>query len=40
MKNDKLTIGQMAKLNHVSTSTLRFYEKMGLLEPAYTDPVL
>lgn len=38
MKNDKLTIGQMAKLNHVSTSTLRFYEKMGLLEPAYTDP--
>lgn len=38
MKNDKLTIGQMAKLNHVSPSTLRFYEKMGLLEPDYTDP--
>lgn len=38
MKSDKLTIGQMAKLNRVSASTLRFYEKMGLLEPAYKDP--
>lgn len=38
IKEDKLSIGQMAKLNHVSPSTLRFYEKEGLLTPAYTDP--
>lgn len=37
MKDDKLTIGQMAKLNHTSPSTLRFYEKLGLLAPDYTD---
>jgi len=30
---DKLTIGQMAKLNHISEQTLRFYDKMKLLEP-------
>lgn len=30
---DRLTIGQMAKLNHVSEQTLRFYDKLHLLEP-------
>lgn len=38
IKEDKLSIGQMAKLNHTSPSTLRFYEKLGLLQPAYINP--
>lgn len=32
-----LTIGQMADLNHVSTQTLRLYDKEGLLKPAFYD---
>ena len=28
-----LSIGQMAKLNNISTQTLRLYEKMGLIDP-------
>ena len=31
----KLSIGQMAKLNHVSVQTLRLYDKIGLLTPLY-----
>lgn len=31
-------IGQVAKLYHLSVGTLRHYEKMGLLNPEYTDP--
>lgn len=31
----KLSIGQMAKLNHVSKQTLRLYDKLGLLTPIY-----
>jgi len=30
---DYLSIGQMAKLNNMSAQTLRFYEKMKLLDP-------
>lgn len=30
---ERMTIGQMAKLNHVSEQTLRFYDKIHLLEP-------
>jgi effector-binding domain-containing protein len=30
---EKLTIGQMAKLNHVSEQTLRYYDKIQLLQP-------
>ena len=33
-----LKIGEMAKLNHVSTQTLRLYAKNRLLEPEYLDP--
>lgn len=33
-----LTIGQMADLNHISTQTLRLYDKEGLLKPGYQDP--
>lgn len=31
---EKLTIGKMAKVNHVSEQTLRLYDKMGLLCPS------
>lgn len=34
----KLTIGQMAKMNHVSEQTLRLYDKMGLLRPSDRNP--
>lgn len=30
---EKLTIGQMAKMNHVSEQALRFYDKIKLMEP-------
>lgn len=31
-------IGEMADLNHISTQTLRLYDKNKLLEPKYLDP--
>ena len=37
MKNNLLTIGKMAKMNHVTIATLRLYDQMGLLRPKYTD---
>jgi len=37
MKNTLLKIGEMAELNHVSTQTLRLYDKMNLLKPQYMD---
>ncbi len=30
---EKLTIGQMARINHVSEQTLRLYDRMGILKP-------
>lgn len=38
MKNNRLSIGQMAKLNHTMLATLRLYDRMGLLSPAYVNP--
>ncbi|WP_149096384.1 MerR family transcriptional regulator [Paenibacillus terrae] len=38
MNIQKLTIGQMAELNHITRQTLRHYEAEGLLTPYYTDP--
>ena len=35
MNLQQLSIGQMAKLNHVSEQTLRLYDKMNLLKPIY-----
>lgn len=32
------TIGQMSRLFAVKISTLRYYDQIGLLKPAYTDP--
>ncbi|MEL7655539.1 MAG: MerR family transcriptional regulator, partial [Bacillota bacterium] len=33
MELDKLTIGQMAKINAVTIQTLRLYDREGLLKP-------
>jgi DNA-binding transcriptional MerR regulator len=37
MDLNKLTIGQMAKINGVSVQTLRLYDKEGLLKPLIVD---
>ncbi|MEG1525328.1 MAG: helix-turn-helix domain-containing protein [Clostridia bacterium] len=37
MDLQRLTIGQMARLNHISEQTLRLYDRNHLLTPAYTD---
>lgn len=36
---NKLTIGQMANLNHVSEQTLRYYDRIGILKPQEVDKV-
>ncbi len=33
--NDKFTIGQFASFNNISEQTLRYYDKIGLLRPAF-----
>lgn len=38
MKNILLPIGKMAEINHITISTLRLYDKLGLLPPRYIDP--
>lgn len=38
MKNNRLLIGQMAKLNHTTLATLRHYDKVGILSPVYVNP--
>lgn len=32
-----ISIGKMAKINHISVNTLRLYDKWGLLTPEYVD---
>lgn len=32
------TISEFAKLRHININSLRYYEKLGVLTPAYTDP--
>lgn len=34
---NRLTIGQMAEMNHVSEQTLRYYDKINILKPLYVD---
>lgn len=34
---NKLTIGQMAQMNHVSEQTLRYYDKIGIFKPLEID---
>lgn len=36
-KQELFPIGDVAKLFHISVSSLRHYEKIGLVEPEYTD---
>lgn len=38
MKNNRLLIGQMARLNHTTLATLRHYDKVGILFPVYVNP--
>lgn len=38
MKEDLFKIGEVAGLFNVSVSTMRHYEKLGLVEPEYVDP--
>lgn len=37
-KHELFSIGEVAKLFHVSVSSLRHYEALGLITPAYVDP--
>lgn len=38
MKKDLLSITELAKLRRVTSETLRYYDRIGLLKPVYTDP--
>lgn len=37
MKNNLLTIGEMSKRTGCSIKSLRYYDSIGLLKPAFTD---
>lgn len=37
MQEKWIPIGKMAEINHVSIATLRLYDEIGLLKPAYID---
>lgn len=38
MQEKWIPIGKMAEINHVSIATLRLYDEIDLLKPAYIDP--
>lgn len=38
MNQKYMTISELAKLRKTTTSTLRYYDKIGLLQPDYVDP--
>ena len=38
MNNDYLIIGEMAKMNHITVTTLRLYDELDLLKPVYVNP--
>lgn len=38
MRNDLLSIGEVSKLKGVGVKALRYYERIGILDPAYVDP--
>lgn len=38
MRNDLLSIGEVARLKSVSVKALRYYEKIGVFIPAHVDP--
>lgn len=37
MRGDRMTIGEMARLNNISVQALRLYSRMGLIEPMLVD---
>lgn len=37
-KNELLSIGELAKISDASIKSLRYYEKIGILTPAYVNP--
>ena len=38
MKGSYLSITEMAKLRNISSETLRYYDRIGLLKPDFVDP--
>lgn len=38
MEKQYFLIGEVSKLTNISVQTLRFYDKIGLFKPSYTDP--
>ncbi|MEG2455071.1 MAG: MerR family transcriptional regulator [Oscillospiraceae bacterium] len=38
IKKDLLSITELAKLRRVTSETLRYYDRIGLIRPVYTDP--
>ena len=38
MEEKYISITELAKLRKVSSETLRYYDRVGLLKPAYIDP--
>lgn len=38
MNQNLFPIGQLSKISGITIKALRFYEKIGLIKPAYTDP--
>lgn len=38
MKDELLSITELAKLRRVTSETLRYYDRIGLLKPVYVDP--
>lgn len=38
VRNELLSIGEMARLKNVTVKALRYYERIGVLVPAYVDP--
>ena len=38
MRDELLSIGEMARLKNVTVKALRYYERIGVLDPAYVDP--
>lgn len=37
-RNDLFRIGEVSRMFHISVGLLRYYDKIGLLQPEYTDP--
>ena len=33
-----LSIGEFSKISHLTMNTLRYYDEIGLLKPAFIDP--